>query len=122
MHIPSDLQFPAADKLYNLGRDWGYMICVSDGITSMLSDAEIVDLARNARNSETAAKRIVSAACALFTPSPLANISQLDFAQDLGGDDNATALVLPLAGWNKVQGPDHTKELREYRYNQMAGT
>ncbi|KAI5898413.1 protein serine/threonine phosphatase 2C [Schizophyllum commune H4-8] len=86
------------------GRDWGYMICVSDGITSMLSDAEIVDLARNARNSETAAKRI------------------LDFAQDLGGDDNATALVLPLAGWNKVQGPDHTKELREYRYNQMAGS
>ena len=50
------------------------------------------------------------------------DLSQLDFAQDLGGDDNATALVPPLAGWNKVQGPDHTKELREYRYNQMAGT
>ena len=97
------------------------MICVSDGITSMLSDAEIVDLARNARNSETAAKRIVSSSH-LRLLHFLSDLLQLDFAQDLGGDDNATALVLPLAGWNKVQGPDHTKELREYRYNQMAGT
>ncbi|TRM66440.1 phosphatase 2C-like domain-containing protein [Schizophyllum amplum] len=90
--------------LTDAGRDWGYLVCVSDGISSILSDAEIIDLARNARNSETAAKRI------------------LEFAQEIGSDDNATALVLPLAGWNKVEGPDSTKELREYRYNQLAGS
>ena len=76
---------------------------MSDGISSILSDDEVVDLARDAPDPKTAAERILS------------------FSQDLGGEDNATAIVVPLAGWGKIEGPDKTKELREYR-RQQAGS
>ena len=68
----------------------------------MLSDDEVVDLARDAPNPKSAAERILA------------------FSQELGGDDNATAIVVPLAGWGRIQGPDATKELREFR-QQQAG-
>jgi protein phosphatase PTC6 len=50
----------------------------------MLSDSEVVDLARHAPDPKTAAERILS------------------FAEELGGEDNATVMVVPLAGWGKV--------------------
>ncbi|KAJ2920813.1 hypothetical protein H1R20_g16280, partial [Candolleomyces eurysporus] len=90
-------------KLLN-GEEWAYLVLVSDGISSILSDDEIVDLARDAPDPRTAAKRI------------------LDFSQELGGEDNATAIVVPLAGWGKIKGPDQTKELREYRRIQAIGS
>lgn len=40
----------------------------------------------------------------------------------MASEDNLTALVIPLAGWGKIQGEDRTKELREYRREQMVGT
>ncbi|EAU92668.2 hypothetical protein CC1G_01713 [Coprinopsis cinerea okayama7 len=86
------------------GSEWAYMVLVSDGVSSMLSDDEIIDLARHAPDPRIAAQRIVS------------------FAQELGGDDNTTAIVVPLAGWGKIEGPDNTKELREYRRLQAIGT
>ncbi|KAF5385318.1 hypothetical protein D9615_001419 [Tricholomella constricta] len=86
------------------GKDWAYLVFVSDGVSSILSDDEVVDLARDARDPKTAADSILS------------------FAQELGGDDNATALVVPLAGWGKIRGPDKTKELREYRRQQAVGS
>jgi hypothetical protein len=73
------------------------MVLVSDGVSSVLSDDEIIDLARTAPDPTAAARRILS------------------FSQELGGDDNATVIVVPLPGWGKVEGPDQTKELREYR-------
>lgn len=75
---------------------------VSDGISSILSDEEVVDLTRGTMDPKIAAERIIS------------------FSQDLGGDDNATAIVVPLAGWGKVTGPDKTKDLREYRWRQAS--
>ncbi|KAI5122573.1 hypothetical protein M0805_004790 [Coniferiporia weirii] len=86
------------------GFDWAYIVFVTDGISSVLSDAEIVDLARNAKDPKAAAKSI------------------LDFAEEIGGDDNLTAIVVPLAGWGRVTGPDRTKELREYRRTEAIGT
>ncbi|KAI0320371.1 phosphatase 2C-like domain-containing protein [Amylostereum chailletii] len=86
------------------GEEWAYMILVSDGISSLVSDQEIVDLARDARDPKDAADRISS------------------FAENMGSDDNMTAIVLPLAGWGKVTGPDLTKQLREYRARQMSMT
>ncbi|KAG6911525.1 hypothetical protein DXG01_011827 [Tephrocybe rancida] len=86
-------------KLLN-GKDWAYMILVSDGVSSVLSDAEVVDLARGAQDPKAAAESILA------------------FAQELGGEDNATALVVPLAGWGTIEGPDSTKDLREYRRQQ----
>ncbi|PPQ64760.1 hypothetical protein CVT26_002704 [Gymnopilus dilepis] len=88
-------------KLLN-GKEWAFLVLVSDGISSILSDAEIVDLARGANDPKSAAERILS------------------FSEELGGDDNATAIVVPLAGWGKVVGPDSTKDLREYRRRQAG--
>jgi protein phosphatase PTC6 len=76
---------------------------VSDGVSSILSDDEVVDLARDSPDPKTAAERILS------------------FAEELsGGEDNATAIVVPLAGWGKIHGPDKTKALREYRRRQAG--
>jgi serine/threonine protein phosphatase PrpC len=85
-----------------LGKEWAFVVLISDGISSILSDEEIVDLARDASNPKIAAERILA------------------FSEELGGDDNATAIVIPLAGWGKVQGPDKTKDLREYRRRQAG--
>ena len=84
------------------GSDWAFLVLVSDGISSMLSDDEVVDLTRGTMDPKVAAERIIS------------------FSQDLGGDDNATAIVVPLAGWGKVTGPDKSKDLREYRWRQAS--
>ncbi|KAF8898867.1 phosphatase 2C-like domain-containing protein [Infundibulicybe gibba] len=84
------------------GSEWSFVVLISDGISSILSDEEIVDLARDAADPRTAAERILS------------------FSQELGGDDNATAIVVPLLGWGNVNGPDKTKELRDYRRRQAG--
>lgn len=78
------------------------MVVVSDGISSSLSDDEIVDLTRNAPTPKAAADRILS------------------FAQEIGQWDNATAIVVPLAGWGQIEGPDKSLALREFR-RQQAG-
>ncbi|THH10927.1 hypothetical protein EW145_g997 [Phellinidium pouzarii] len=75
------------------GPEWAFIVFVTDGISSVLSDAEIVDLARYARDPRAAAKAI------------------LEFAEEIGSEDNLTALVVPLAGWSQVVGPDRTKPL-----------
>ena len=84
------------------GKEWAFMVLVSDGISSILSDDEIVDLARGASNPKAAADRILA------------------FTEELGGDDNSTAIIVPLLGWGKIQGPDKTKDLREYRRRQAG--
>ncbi|KAA1468275.1 protein serine/threonine phosphatase 2C [Dentipellis sp. KUC8613] len=86
------------------GDRWAFMVFVTDGVSSVVSDDEVVDLARSAPDPKRAAERILS------------------FAEEMGSDDNMTALVVPLAGWGKVRGPDRTKDLREYRQRQMVGT
>ncbi|PFH54778.1 hypothetical protein AMATHDRAFT_134564 [Amanita thiersii Skay4041] len=85
-----------------IGPEWASLVFVSDGISSVLSDDEVVDLTRGTPNPKVAAERIMT------------------FSQELGGGDNATAIVVPLAGWGRITGPDKTKDLREYR-RQQAG-
>ncbi|KAF8269312.1 phosphatase 2C-like domain-containing protein [Lactarius quietus] len=85
------------------GPNWAFMVLVSDGISSVVSDQEIVDLARGAVSPKHAAKRILS------------------FAEEMGSSDNMTAIVLPFSGWGQVSGHDRTKKLREYRSSQMIG-
>ncbi|KAK0208129.1 protein serine/threonine phosphatase 2C [Desarmillaria ectypa] len=86
------------------GNKWAYMVLVSDGVSSILSDDEVADLARGAPDPKVAAERILA------------------FVEELSGEDNATALVVPLAGWGKVTGPDRTKSLRDYRREQAIGS
>jgi protein phosphatase PTC6 len=77
---------------------------ISDGVSSTLSDQEIVDIARHGSTPLNAASAIVS------------------FAEELGTEDNASAIIIPLAGWGKIEGPDKTKDLRVYRQNQAVGS
>lgn len=74
----------------------------SDGISSVVSDDEVVDLARGAPDPRAGAQAILS------------------YAEELGSEDNATAIVVPLAGWSHVRGPDKTKELRAFRREQSS--
>lgn len=84
------------------GEDCCYIVLVTDGLTSLMSDQEIIDLARNASDPTRAAKTIVH------------------FGEDLGAQDNCTCIVIPLAGWGKVGGKDRTEERREYRRKQAG--
>jgi protein phosphatase PTC6 len=84
------------------GEDHCYLILVTDGLTSLMSDQEIIDLARNSIDPTRAAKTIVH------------------FGEDLGAQDNCTCIVVPLAGWGKVGGKDRTEERREYRRKQAG--
>ncbi|KAK8858752.1 hypothetical protein IAR55_002981 [Kwoniella newhampshirensis] len=85
------------------GEDHAYLILLTDGITSLISDQEIVDLARRSIDPTRAAKTIVH------------------FAEDLGAGDNATCIVVPLAGWGNVGGSDRTADRREYRRKSAEG-
>lgn len=84
------------------GESHAYLIFVTDGLTSLLSDQELVDLARNAADPTRAAKTIVH------------------FGEDLGAQDNCTCIVVPLAAWGNIGGTDTTEARREYR-RQQAG-
>lgn len=86
-----------SDRSLCSGRDYCYMVLVTDGISTLISNQEIIDLARNAHDPYRAARTIV------------------DFAEDLGAQDNCTCIVVPLAGWGRVGGRDETEERREYR-------
>ncbi|KAG8761202.1 hypothetical protein FRC14_006251 [Serendipita sp. 396] len=79
------------------------MVLVSDGISGILSDDEISDLVRSK-------SRQGPAACAKEV---------LEFAEELGTDDNCTVVVIPLPGWS-TNVKDFTKELREYRRSGAA--
>ncbi|KZT05883.1 protein serine/threonine phosphatase 2C [Laetiporus sulphureus 93-53] len=86
------------------GPEYSHITLVSDGISSVVSDDEISDLARGAATPQSAAQRI------------------LKFADEMGSDDNLTALVVPLAGWGRMTGEDRTRDLRYYRKVQMSGS
>ena len=83
------------------GDDVCYLIMLTDGLTSLMSDQEIVDLARKASDPTRAAKTIVH------------------FGEDLGAQDNCSCIVVPLAGWGRVGGTDTTESRREYRRRQV---
>ena len=93
---------PAADIRDLLGQDYSYLILLTDGLTNLMSDQEIVDLARNASDPTRAATTI------------------LHFGEDLNAEDNCTCIVVPLAGWGQVGGKDTTEARREYRRNQAG--
>jgi protein phosphatase PTC6 len=88
-------------KLLERG-EWAFVILASDGVTSLVSDAEMCGIARNAYTPKDAASAILS------------------YAEEMGSEDNGTVIVLPLAGWGQVRGPDTTTELRKYRRTQMS--
>jgi protein phosphatase PTC6 len=56
-----------------------------------------------------------------FAPTPAEGARRvLSFAENIGSEDNASVIVVPLLGWGKPQGSDVTKELRDYKLNQAG--
>lgn len=95
---------PEVRSLLLTGSQYAFAVLVSDGVTSILSDAEIVDVARGSHDPQRAANAIIN------------------LAEELGSEDNATAIVVPLAGWGNTTGDDKTLELRNYRKKMMEGS
>ncbi|KAL6454328.1 PTC6 [Pyruvate dehydrogenase [acetyl-transferring]]-phosphatase 2 [Candida maltosa Xu316] len=87
-----------------LGGDEAFIVLCSDGVTNVLTDQEIVDIVMvNVSNKGHAA-----------TPQKCAE-EVIKFVEYVGGDDNATCLVIRLSGWGKWPTIDRTGELRQAR-------
>ncbi|KAA1084125.1 hypothetical protein PGT21_018346 [Puccinia graminis f. sp. tritici] len=91
------------NKIIN-GLDWEFLVLVSDGISNVISNQEIIDLCKRTKSPTEAAKRVVG------------------FAESLGGRDNMTAIVVPLLGWANPQSVDLTLERREFRLKQFSSS
>ncbi|CAJ0900613.1 3560_t:CDS:2 [Entrophospora sp. SA101] len=79
-----------------IGMDTAFLVLVSDGVTSVMSDQEIVDCIKGCNDPTVGASKLVN------------------FAEELGSEDNITAMVIRFPGWGSEM-PDHTKDLRKYR-------
>ncbi|CAI5756067.1 unnamed protein product [Candida verbasci] len=88
-----------------LGGDESFLILVSDGITNILTDQEIADIISSHFNMQGHTKA---------NPQSCAH-EVIKFVEYVGGDDNATCLVIRLNGWGKWPNIDRTGELRQAR-------
>ncbi|KAK0626768.1 phosphatase 2C-like domain-containing protein [Immersiella caudata] len=82
--------------------EYSFLTLVSDGVSGTLSDQEIVDIIKEARTPEEAARQVI------------------EFATEISSDgDNATCLVVRLGGWERRSegglGSLGTKEVRDAR-------
>lgn len=88
-----------------LGGDECFLILATDGITNELTDQEIADIVmvnfnlrgHNHASPHTCAQEVVK------------------FVEYIGGDDNATCMVIRLNGWGKWPVLDRTGSLRQER-------
>ncbi|KAI1311052.1 hypothetical protein EDD11_003559 [Mortierella claussenii] len=78
-----------------------FLVLISDGISSVMSNQEVVDCVKLEDNPTLAAANV------------------LNIAEQLGAEDNCTVLVVKLPAWGKEM-PDLSKELREYRWQSEA--
>lgn len=82
--------------------EYSFLVLISDGVSGHLSDQEIVDIVKEAKTPEQAARDVTS------------------FATEVTSDaDNATTLVVRLGGWERRSegglGSLGTKEMRDWR-------
>ncbi|KAG0339346.1 hypothetical protein BG000_002317 [Podila horticola] len=78
-----------------------FLVLVSDGISSVMSNQEVVDCVKLENNPTQAAANV------------------LNLAEQLGAEDNCTVLVVKLPAWGTPM-PDLSKELREHRWQSEA--
>ncbi|KAF8963469.1 hypothetical protein BGZ46_000960 [Entomortierella lignicola] len=78
-----------------------FLVLVTDGITGVMSNQEIVDCVKLENDPTQAAANV------------------LNLAEQLGAEDNCTVLVVRLPAWG-TKMPDLSKELREYRWQSEA--
>ncbi|KAK6453738.1 phosphatase 2C-like domain-containing protein [Scheffersomyces xylosifermentans] len=88
-----------------LGGDESFLILCTDGVTDAITDQEIADIVMVHFNMK-----------GLQTGTPqLCAEEVIRFVEYVGGDDNATCLVIRLNGWGKWAVSDRTGELRQAR-------
>ncbi|KAF2683872.1 protein serine/threonine phosphatase 2C [Lentithecium fluviatile CBS 122367] len=85
--------------------EYSFLVLVSDGVSGHLNDQEIVDIVKEAKTPEQAARDVTG------------------FATEVATDaDNATTLVVRLGGWERRSegglGSLGTKEMRDWRRNE----
>jgi protein phosphatase PTC6 len=88
--------------------EYSFFVMVSDGVSGTLNDQEIVDIVKEAKTPEQAARDVVSFATEVSTEG-----------------DNATCIVVRLGGWERRQeggtGSIGTKESREWKREEASG-
>lgn len=93
-----------------LGGDEAFLILCTDGVTNELTDQEIADIVMVNFNNRGHLKA---------SPQYCAE-EVVKFVEYIGGDDNATCLVLRLNGWGKWPVMDRTGNLRQERLNDYS--
>lgn len=93
---------PEIRRIEVLPAEYSFLVLVSDGVSGHLGDQEIVDIVKEAKTPEQAARDVTS------------------FATSTSQDaDNATTLVVRLGGWERRGegglGSLGTKEMRDWR-------
>lgn len=102
---PKNAQKLKDNDVLDFGGDESFIVLISDGVTNNLSDQEIVDLIKTNFNNRGVNRG---------NPSKGAE-EVVGFVECIGGDDNATCLVVRLGGWGKWPIEDRTGKLREER-------
>lgn len=92
------------------GGDELFLVLCTDGVTNELTDQEIADIVMVNFNLRGHLKA---------TPQFCAE-EVIKFVEYIGGDDNATCLVLRLSGWGKWPVKDRTGQLRQERLNDFT--
>lgn len=86
---------------------FSFMLMVSDGVSAVMSDQEMVDLVKEAPTPDAAARNLVAWA------------TDVAVGEGDEGADNATALVIRLGGWERRQEGGRsslgTREQRDWR-------
>ncbi|KAK9463550.1 phosphatase 2C-like domain-containing protein [Lipomyces oligophaga] len=98
---------PDAGRSPTFGGNEPFLVLVTDGVSNYVSDQEVVDLVTSTGYRSGYARG---------TPQDAAS-EIVKFAEAVGGNDNATCLVIRLSGWAKwmAKPTDRTGDLREYR-------
>ncbi|SGZ47451.1 CIC11C00000003798 [Sungouiella intermedia] len=93
-----------------MGGDESFLLLCTDGVTNELTDQEIADIVMVNFNNHGHLKA-----------SPQFCAQQvIKFVEYIGGDDNATCLVVRLNGWGKWPIMDRTGDLRLERLNDYS--
>lgn len=93
-----------------MGGDEAFLLLCTDGVTNELTDQEIADIVMVNFNNRGHVKA---------TPQYCAE-EVIRFVEYIGGDDNATCLVIRLNGWGKWPIMDRTGDLRQERLNDYS--
>ncbi|KAF2749988.1 protein serine/threonine phosphatase 2C [Sporormia fimetaria CBS 119925] len=93
---------PELHRMEVTAAEYSFMVLISDGVSGQLTDQEIVDIVKEAKTPEQAARDVTS------------------FATEISTDgDNATTVVVRLGGWERRceggLGSLGTKELRDFK-------